>query len=113
MNKLANNCFGKAHPSKELVIGADDNEVIDELYEGLKKFFEGQGLKVCRVHEDECAHEECDVVIYIMDDWNQTSVYMSPFRADGYCPNLIIALHCLTVEKILDQITGFLEAIKF
>ncbi|MBR3163321.1 MAG: hypothetical protein IKF17_04410 [Clostridia bacterium] len=104
MNTLAN---GLGRASKELILGADE-----EILEGVRDYFAQKGQKVVFVYEDDCLKEDCDVVIYQID-WEKASVYLSPFKADDYCPNVVIALNCLSAEQVIDQICGFLEAINF
>ncbi len=104
MNALANG-LGKA--KKEIILGADE-----EILEGVREYFAQKGQNAIIVYEDDCCKEECDVVIYQIE-WEKASVYLSPFRSEGYCPNVVIALNCLSNDQIIDQICGFLEAIKF
>ena len=104
MNKLANS-LGSA--SREIALGAPQSVI-----KGVADYFTRKGLKVQVVDEDDCAKEESDVIIYQID-WEKASVYLSPFKADGYCPNVTISVNCLSPEKGLDQIVGFLEAIQF
>lgn len=104
MNALANG-LGKA--KKEIILGADE-----EILEGVREYFTKKGQKVVFVYEDDCLKEDCDVCVYIVD-WEKASVYLSPFKADGYCPNVVIALNFLSSQQVIDQICVFLEAIKF
>ena len=95
MNKLANS-LGSA--SREIALGAPQSVI-----KGVADYFTRKGLKVQVVDEDDC----------YQIDWEKASVYLSPFKADGYCPNVTISVNCLSPEKVLDQIVGFLEAIQF
>ncbi len=104
MNTLANG-LGKA--TKEIALGAPQSVI-----EGVAEYFTHKGLKVQVVDEDDSSKEESDIIIYQID-WEKNSVYLSPFKAEGYCPNVTIAINCLSPEKVLDQIVGFLEAIQF
>lgn len=104
MNALAN---GLGSAPREIALGAPQSVI-----KGVANYFTQKGLKVQVVDEDDFAKEESDVIIYQID-WEKTSVYLSPFKADGYCPNVVIALNCLSPEQVLDQICGFLEAIQF
>ena len=104
MKALAN---GLGRASKEIILGADE-----EILEGVGEYFMKKGQKVVFVYEDDFLKEDCDVCIYKID-WEKSSVYLCPFKADGYCPNVLIALNCLSDHQIIDQICGFLEAIKF
>ena len=92
---------------REIILGADQ-----EVLEGVKKFFAQKGQKAVIVYEDDCFRSPCDVIIYSID-WEKPSVYISPFKADGYCPNIMIALNCLSSEQIVEQICKLLEAINF
>lgn len=106
MNALANNGLGKK-ATKEIILGADE-----EILEGVREYFTRKGQKAVIVYEDDCIREECDVIIYSID-WERASVYISPFKEDGYCPNVMIALNCLSPEQIIEQICELLEVIKF
>lgn len=105
MNKLANG-LGK-NASSEVVIGASE-----EVITGLFDYFSLKGLKVVLLEKDDCLTEDCDVVLYEVD-WEEESVYMLPFREDGYCPNITISLNYMPTERVLDHMYEFLEAIKF
>ena len=107
MNKLANNGFGKARAKQELIIGANE-EIIQAVFD----YYSQRGRNVVIVDQDDYLCETCDVVMYIVD-WERTSIYLSPFKETGVCPNVIIERNYLPLENILDQVIGFLEAIDF
>lgn len=89
---------------KIIAVGADD-EVIETLF----SYYKEKGVKVgCLRIPDKGLVEECDIIITQVY-WDDERVYLAP--VDG--PNLLVERGNLSQEQILDQVTGFLEAIDF
>lgn len=106
--ELANNRLGKKKASKEIILGADE-----EVVEAILEAFEQKGINaICLNVDDCCMKQQCDLLVYRID-WEEESVYFSPFREDGYCPNVTISINLMTTDRVVEQICGFLEAIKF
>lgn len=100
MDNLANGLGGK----KFLAVGADE-----ELLENLSSYYKEKGVKVAclRIPSKELV-EDCDLIITQVF-WDDERVYLAP--VDG--PNLLVERGNLSQEQVLDQLTGFLEALNF
>ncbi|MBR3249228.1 MAG: hypothetical protein IKF83_00835 [Clostridia bacterium] len=89
---------------KILVVGADE-EVLEDIFAHYKE----QGMRVaCLRIPDKGMVKDCDVIITQVF-WDDEHVYVAPI--DG--PNLLVERSKLSKEQVMDQITGFLEAINF
>ena len=100
MDNLANGLGGK----KVLAVGADD-EVMNDLF----SYYKEKGVKVaCLRIPGKAIVEDCDVLITQIF-WDDERVYLA--LVDG--PNLLVERGNLSQEQVLDQVTGFLEALNF
>lgn len=111
MNKLANNGLGNDN-YVEIILGYEDDELREELCEGLQEFFEEKGLKVCIVESQCKSQKNCyDVIIHVIE-WIGNLVHFSFFNNEGKSADLDVSINFLTTERILKQLEDFIEGLR-
>lgn len=115
MNKLANNGLGNDNNYNnymEIILGYEDDELREELCEGLKEYFEEKGLEICIVEQHKSHHRKNYNVIVHVIEWIGNLVHFSLFNHEGKTYDLDVSINYLTTAGVMELFKEYVEGLR-